>query len=74
MLNTLEAFAWLAAAALILKALDYQIPFAHHFDQFKTPVEVEQQVKPQVDPFDPGVTADNPATGFEQYWGGVGGE
>lgn len=73
MLNTLEACAWLAAAALILKALDYQIPFAHHFEQFKKPVETEQVI-PQVDPFDPGVTADNPSGGFEQYWGGIGGE
>lgn len=65
MLNTLEAAAWLAALALLLKMVGYQVPFAHHFDGLKetTPVETTEPVKPTPDPFDEGQVAS-----FEDYW------
>ena len=68
MLNFLEGAAWFCAIALILKMLDYQVPFAHHLDGIVPPaieqVEPEADPKPVPNPFDEGQTAQ----GFLEQW------
>lgn len=52
MLNFLEGAAWFLTIAVVLKLLDYQVPFAHHLERFTEPPATEQTT-PQTLPPEP---------------------
>lgn len=62
MLNFLEGAAWFCTIALVLKLLDYQVPFAHHLERWTEPPTTEQPATPQQLPSDP------PVASFLEQW------
>ena len=71
MLNFLEGAAWFCTIALVLRLMDYQVPFAHHLERFTEPPQVEQEATPQRLPPEPPTALQQPPQqfqGFQEQW------
>jgi len=69
MLSFLEGAAWVCTIALVLKLIDYQIPFAHHLDRVIEPPGQESTTDtPQMLPPEPPTALRAGQLNFVEQW------